>query len=170
MFALYVLNIKEFLRPKRISGTSFKTRFEDIFAKSAISFSSKKEKFSYLIFKNDIYSASYCYSISKNHLLLVVPANSATIPLRNILPYKPENNILIENKINEIKLEDSKSWFLFKKELELSDIKNYFLETFDGYYLCTNKSKIMKKYSDRIQTINLKAILEELDTNIIRLL
>ena len=30
MFALYVLNIKEFLRPKRISGTSFKTRFEDI--------------------------------------------------------------------------------------------------------------------------------------------
>lgn len=97
-------------------------------------------------------------------------SKSATIPLRNILPYKPENNILIENKINEIKLEDSKSWFLFKKELELSDIKNYFLENFDGYYLCTNKSKIMKKYSDRIQTINLKAILEELDTNIIRLL
>lgn len=170
MFALYVLNIKEFLRPKRISDTSFKTRFEDIFAKSATSLPSKKEKFSYLIFKNDIYSASYCYSISKNHLLLAVPVNSATIPLRNILPYKPENNILIENKINKIELKDSRSWFLFKKELELSDIKTYLLEIFDGYYLCTNKFKIMKKYSDRIQTINLKVILEELDTNIIRLL
>ena len=50
MFTLYVLNIKEFLRPKRISDTSFKTRFEDIFAKSATSLPSKKEKFSYLIF------------------------------------------------------------------------------------------------------------------------
>ena len=126
MFALYVLNIKEFLRPKRISGTSFKTRFEDIFAKSAISFFSKKEKFSYLIFKNDIYSASYCYSISKNHLILVVPVDSATIPLRNILPYKPENNILIENKINEIKLEDSKSWFLFKKRIRTFRYKKLF--------------------------------------------
>lgn len=170
MFALYILNIKEFLRPKRISGTSFKTRFEDIFAKSAISFSSKKEKFSYLIFKNDIYSASYCYSISKNHLLLAVPVNSATIPLRNILPYKPENNILIENKINEIKLEDSKSWFLFKKSLKFLAIKTYDSSTFSDYCLSTDKSIVRKIYPDKIQTINSKAILEEMDTNIIRLL
>lgn len=170
MFALYVLNIKEFLKPKRISDRRFSTKFKDIFVESCILYYSKKEKFSHLIFKNDIYSASYFYPISKNCLLLTMATNSPTRPLRDVLPYEPEKNILIEDKINEIELESSGSWFLFKKSLKFPAIKTQDPNIFNDYYLSRNKTIVTRNYFNSIQTINLKAILEEMDTNIIRLL
>lgn len=170
MFALYVLNIKEFLKPKRISDKRFSTKFKDIFVKSYILYYSKKEKFSHLIFKEDIYSTSYFYPISKDYSLLMMPIKPETGSLRYVLPHKPENNILIEDKINEIKLEDSKSWFLFKKSLKFPATITHDPNIFNDYYLSRNKTIVTRNYFNSIQTINLKAILEELDTNIIRLL
>lgn len=170
MFAVYVLNIKEFLKPKRISNRRFSTKFKDIFVESSIPYFLKKERFSHLIFKEDIYSTSYFYPISRNCLLLIVPIKPETEPLRNVLPYEPEKNILIEDKINEIELENSKSWFLFKKSLKFLAINTYDSSTFSDYCLGTDKSIVRKIYPDKIQTINSKAILEEMDTNIIRLL
>lgn len=170
MFEVYILNIKEFLKPKRISNRRFSTKFKDIFVESSIPYLLKKERFSYLIFKEDIYSTSYFYPISKNCLLLTMATNSSTRPLRDILPYEPEKNILIEDKINEIELETSRSWFLFKKSLKFPAIKTYDPNMFSDYYLSTDKSIVRKNYPDKIQIINSKAILEEMNINIIRLL
>lgn len=170
MFALYVLNIKEFLKPKRISNRRFSTKFKDIFIESYISYLSKKEKFSHLVFEEDIYSVSYFYPISRNYSLLMIPIKPKTEPLRDVLPHKPEDNILIEDKINEIELEDSKFWFLFKKSLKFPAIKTYNPSFFNDYYLSNNKTTVVRNYFNSIQTINLKAILEEMNTNVIRLL
>lgn len=130
----------------------------------------KKEVLTNVFYGEITYPPSYLYQISKDYYLLTVPICSKTKLLRNILPHKVKNDFLFETKINKIKLVNNKTWFLLKKPCETflmltSEINSNFTD----YLVTLNEAIVMRCYSESVRDINLKAILEELDTNIIRL-
>lgn len=171
MLALYVLNLKEFFSPKRKNKNVFNTKFEDFFIQSHLQYYTKKEILTNVFYKEIIYPLSYLYQISKEYYLLTVPICFETELLRNILPHEVKNDFLFETKINKIKLVNKKTWFLLKEPcitfpMLILEVNS----SFTDYLVTLNEAIVMRYYSESVRDINLKAILEELDTNIIRLL
>lgn len=170
MLALYVLNLKEFFSPKRKNKNVFSTKFENFFIQSHLHYNTKKEVLTNVFYGEITYPPSYLYQISKDYYLLTVPICSKTKLLRNILPHEVKSDFLFKTKINKIKLVNNKTWFLLKKPCETflmltSEINS----SFTDYLVTLNEAIVMRYYSESVRDINLKAILEELDTNIIRL-
>ena len=99
-----------------------------------------------------------------------MPICFETEPLRNILPHEVKSDLLFETKINKIKLVNSKTWFLFKGPCKIFPMLTLEINySFTDYLLTLNEAIVMRYYSESVRDINLKAILEELGTNVIRL-
>ena len=171
MLALYVLNLKEFFSLKRKNKNVFSTKFENFFIQSHLHFNTKKEVLTNVFYKEITYPLSCLYQISKDYYLLTVPICSGTKLLRNILPHEVKNDFLFETKINRIKLVNKKTLFLLKEPWKIFPMLTLEINpSFTDYLVTFNEAIVMRYYSESVRDINLKAILEELDANIIRLL